>query len=297
MRSTAKILLALVASTGLAGVLGAGVLIGSHYTKIEVARQEPSSATEALLPPQDESEPEPINAPPDYEDSPGFGGGENLDLSQAPVSNENRGWTHIPWLVDKPREVVEKSYGDPQNTNENVTTPVWSYWKGKEELRIGYNAIVTDELLGQGRTFSHPMVVAGVSYIPCDAEVKVKEIIPLELAGKPPHYRVLFHEKRQYNPTNRFIVTWVNDGVMIVIESYTASSATSEERYYNRERGLHEWRYRINEEVICSWAENQVESYRQESIGVRQDDPRYGEPNEITGHVYIGKGGDWEVYF
>lgn len=297
MRSAAKIMLVVIASLGIVGVLGAGILIGSHHAKTEVAGQEPSSTTEALLSLQDESEPEPITVPPDHEDSPGFGGDENSDSSQAPASSENRGWTHIPWLVGKPREVVEERFGDPQNTNENVTTPVWSYWKDEEELRVGYNAIVTDELLGQGRTFSHPMVVAGVSYNPCTAEVKVKEIIPSELVGKSPHYRVLFHEKRQYNPTNRFIVTWVNDGVMILVESRTALSATSEERYYNRERGLHEWRYRINEEVIRSWAENRVESYRQERIGVRQDDSRYGKPNETTGHIYIGKGGDWEVYF
>lgn len=298
MRPVAKFMLALIASTGLAGVLGAGILIGSYHSKTEVARQEPISATEAVLPPEDEPEPIPATLPPDYEDVPaGSGGNEDSGLDQAPSVAENRGWTHIPWLVDKPREAVEKSFGDPQNTNENSTTPIWSYWKNGEELRVCFGAIEMDELLGQGRTFEYPMIVTKVSYNPQVAEVKLREIIPQELVNRPPDYRVIFHEKRQENPTNRFVVTWVNDQAMIVVECRTNSTATSEERYYNRDRGLHEWRYRINQEVIQEWLENRVESYRQESMIFRQDDSRYGEPNEITGHSHIGKGGDWEVYF
>jgi len=309
MRSTAKILLTLIALVGLAGILGVGIMVGSSSgikrvgrgliggVESVIASRAESRQAEVAFPSQDESESEPTTVSPDYEDSPGsgYGGGENSTIDQVPVPDENTGWTHIPCLVGKPRTAVEKSFGDPQNTNENPTTPIWSYWKNGEELNVFFGAIEMDELLGQGRTFRYPMIVNGVSYNPQAAAVKIKEIIPLELANKPPDYRVVFHEKRRENPTNRYIVTWLDDGVLIVVKSRTTSSATSEERYYNRERGLHEWRYRINEEVLGLWSEGQVESYRQTGGGCY--DPKYAKPNEITGHIHIGKRGDWEVYF
>jgi prepilin-type processing-associated H-X9-DG protein len=223
---------------------------------------------------------------------PGVEGAPNGGSSDAqPTAKpKHEGWGHVPLLCGSSRAEIEKRFGDPQNTNDNPTYPTWYYSKGGEQLSISWGIVREDRLLpypGEDKEVKYPWVVESVGYTP-PAGVTLREIIPEKLAERAPDYRIVGHSENA--PPSQFEVSWVSGEAQVSVTCQTDYRATGEQRYYDRDSGVHQTRHFVTNDLLKRWLDGRVVKYEQvRACG------GWGHKLEVGFSYGVNRG--WEIYY
>ena len=201
----------------------------------------------------------------------------------------SEGWSAIPSYIRKSREEMYDLLGEPHETNENPTTPTWSYWKGEEKLCITFNCIVTRDLLS-GEVTEHPMLVQEVHYQPTPSAITIRQTMTKDLIDKIPEHRAVFHTDS--GAGSDVAITWASGNTLYLIACRTGLLATHRTRYFDRDMGLHRWRYEIDDRLVDEWVDAQVTRYEQRQ-SYEWSDTR---PNQAMGRSCKGEDRGWRIY-